>query len=275
MNGCWDESLYEAAQGIPDAETYPTMDDYLDALEDLWDRLPHDESDNCSANFGATTYNWSIMKDTHSDWDPHPGDAEVAKLCHHVGIAVDMDYGVVASGAHGEDVDNALEEYFRYDSDAYDSSRDVDRMTEEIQWLRPVALAGFRETTAKTKQRGKVGHEWVVFGYNKATDPRQFWMNMGWGGAPGWYSCDEVYPMDQTHVTRIAPQDAVKFVGDDDPGDGSPSDPYEDIEEAIDEAPDDATLIFKAGSVNTFSAATLVIERRFTLKGWDVTIRKE
>jgi len=67
----------------------------------------------------------------------------------------------------------------------------------------------------------------------------------------------------------------VKFVGPNNPGGGSPNAPYEDIEEAIVFAPNDATLIFKAGSVNTFSGDRLIINRPFTLKGKDVTIRKE
>jgi hypothetical protein len=66
----------------------------------------------------------------------------------------------------------------------------------------------------------------------------------------------------------------VKFVGADNSGDGSPNDPYKDIKEAIENAPDGATLIFKAGSVNTFSG-TLIINRPFILKGRDVTIRGE
>jgi len=102
-------------------------------------------------------------------------------------------------------------------------------------------------------------------------------MNLGWGGfSDGWYSCDSVpgpYILNQDHVTSIAPKDVVKFVGAVSLGDGSPGNPYRDIEEAIIEAQDGATLIFKAGSDNTFSAGTLVIDRPFMLKGRDAVIR--
>ena len=66
--------------------------------------------------------------------------------------------------------------------------------------------------------------------------------------------------------------DNVRFVGAGNAGDGSPNDPYKNIEEAIAEAPDHATLIFKAGSVNTFAASTLVIDRPFTLRGYNAVL---
>jgi len=89
-----------------------------------------------------------------------------------------------------------------------------------------------------------------------------------------WYTFDNVdYKYGQQYIILISPENAVKFVGGTDPGDGGPGDPYEDIEEAIVEAPDGATLIFKAGSVNTFSSSPLVIDRPFTLKGYNIVIQ--
>jgi hypothetical protein len=76
------------------------------------------------------------------------------------------------------------------------------------------------------------------------------------------------------HAVRIAPAGVVKFVGYLLSGDGSPSTPYRNVESAIASAPSGATLIFKAGSDNTFSATELTISRPFTLKGKDVIIRK-
>lgn len=261
MNGYWDNSLYTSAQSINDDPNY------LNALKKLWNRLTQ-ASTNYSANFGATNYNWSIIEDIHID-PPGLGDNEVAKLCYHAGISVAMDYGIEGSGAYTADVDNALKDHFRYDYDATYNGRDIYTMTEEILWLRPLEIDGCDSLGC---------HAWVVYGYNKATDPdRQFLMNMGWGpwASHVWYSCDEVFPNDQHHVTRIAPQSVIRFVGDSNPGDGSPDDPYEDIEEAVVLAPNDATLIFKVGSVNTFSASTLVINRPLTLKGVDVVIQKQ
>lgn len=268
MNGYWDGSLYNAAYRICDNQAYH------DALAALWSRLTCD-STICYANFGLTTYNWIVIHDVHDD-PPDDGDAEVAKLCYHAGVAVNMDYGVRGSGAYTSDVADALNEHFRYDPDAVYEDRDIETMTEEIQWLRPVIFRGRRPDSL-----GGGGHAWIIYGYNKATDPdRQFKMNFGWGGAcDGWYSCDSIpcapFTLNQEHVTYIAPENVVKFVGADDGGDGSPDNPYRDIEEAIEEAPDGAILIFRAGSINTFSGNVLVIDRPFTLKGKDVIIRKQ
>ena len=264
MNGYWDGSLYAGAQDINDNAAY------LNALEALYNGL-NNASTNCNANFGTTNYNWSVIQDVHTD-PPDAGDAEAAELCYHAGIAVGMDYGVRYSGASSSEVENALRDHFRYDTDADYQERDINKMTTEILWLRPFHLRG-------TDADGG-GHAWVGFGYNKGTDPnRQFLMNMGWGGgSDGWYSCDNVpggYTISQDHTIQIAPQNVVKFVGAASLGDGSPDDPYRDIEEAIAEAPNGATLIFKAGSDNTFSAVTLTITKPLTLKGVDVVIRKE
>ncbi len=112
---------------------------------------------------------------------------------------------------------------FRYDADAYYEHVDiVNRVTADIQWLRPV---GFSSS-------GTIGgHAWVLYGYNKGTDPnRQFKMNMGWsGGSDGWYSLDNVPGgLNQNHgyLIYIAPQNVVEFVGNTTFGDGSPLEPY-------------------------------------------------
>lgn len=264
MNGSWDQSVYESALNINAGV------DYQNALESLWNRLTSATAP-FSVNFGAATYNWNLLQDVHNGSDP-VGDVEVAKLSFHAGVVVKMNYGEMSSGAYDTDVDDALRDHFLYDRDVRVDPRNIDTMTEEITWLRPLLLGGNNAAGA--------GHEWVVYGYRKATDPnRQFLMNMGWrGDFPAWYTWDGVprgYTIDQTHVTRIAPQNVVRFVGATNPGNGSPDDPYEDVEEAISKVINDATLIFMAGSDNTFSATTLTIDRPLTLKGWNATIRRE
>ena len=101
---------------------------------------------------------------------------------------------------------------------------------------------------------------------------------MGWGGgSDGWYSLDTV-PKGLTNsleqVTRIAPYDAVRVVGAGSSGDGSPDSPYQNIEESISKAANGTTLIFKAGSFNSFSASQLTITKPLTLKGINSTIGK-
>lgn len=267
MNGYWDNSLHKAAEEISDDGAYQA------AFDSLFARLNF-SSQNCYANFGATSYDWSIMQDTHSD-PPDIGADEVAKLCYHAGIAAGMDYGIEESSSSlwipgGKDVLDALENNFRYDSDAdHDYGTDIDQMSEEIQWLRPIQVRG--------QDADGAGHTWVIYGYNKGTDPnRQFKMLMGWGDPGEWLTLDEIPESEwQAYLHHIAPKNVVQFVGASDPGDGSPDDPYENIAEAIAEAVDNTILVFKAGSDNTFSGSSITIDRPLTLKGRNVTIHQE
>lgn len=56
-------------------------------------------------------------------------------------------------------------------------------------------------------------------------------------------------------------------------GDGSPGSPYADIAQAAANYPDGATLIFQAGTVNTYSGGPLTLDRPCTLKGYSITIQ--
>lgn len=278
MNGYWDDSLRDGAKNDKNITHFDDAS-YQTALDTLYGRLTP-QARVYWVNPGATTYNWSLMKDEHSD-PPDAGDTEVAKLCYHVGVASESGYGFWGTGScfshpdpsHG-DISGALRDNFRYDQDIYvypsRNSSTIHYLAEEIQWLRPVLLGGSSPNGG--------GHAYVVYGYNTGTDPdRQFLMNMGWG--PGndhvWYSLDTTpFSLNQDHTIRIAPQNVVKFVGAANSGDGSPDDPYRDIEEAVTSAPSNAKLIFKANSFNTYSESEFVINRPFTMTGYNVEIGK-
>ena len=248
---------------------------------------PWDGDDSCDDPVGAQElsadltdpYEWQNMPDDCESGCSQAQQDALAELCYEVAVALETDFGVCGSFSSGDKIDDVLKSYFRYHEDGRHSETiDIEEIAEEIQWLRPVAMRGSRIA----KEKGKVGHAWVIYGYNKGTDPdREFKVNMGWGGYfDDWYTLDNVYGpngvynLNRIQVTRIAPRDMAKFVGDSDAGDGSPDNPYKDIDEALAEAPEGATLMFKAGSDNTFSGDSLVINRRLTLKGKDVTIRK-
>ncbi len=265
MNGNWDQSILSSAANISNDPGY------TNALTQLWSRLTSAPTAH-TANFGATTYNWSILRDSHTD-PPDAGDTEVAKLSYHLGIALGMNWGIWGSSTSADHIDNALADHFRYDADGVFEIMDstsMEKMTDEIRWLRPFSLRGCPATGSC--------HIWVVFGYNKGTDPnRQFKMNMGWGGNnDGWYSLDNVTQglnIHQYHVTMIAPLNVVQFVGSSSPGDGSPSAPYQNLREAVNNASDGTDLLFKAGTVNTITSGPLTIEKRLTLKGRNVSIQ--
>ncbi len=262
MKNSWDWSVLAGAKN--DELISNKTPEYLAALDALYSRLfPQSPSD--TIDFGTAMYDWSILRDNHGT-NPHAtGYEEIAELNYHVSGSINTNFGMWGSSSSGPQIEQAVKNYFRYDTDARTNPTNIDTMTDEVQWLRPVALGGQAE--------GGGGHMWVVLGYDKATDPdRLFLMNMGWrSGEVEWYTWDHYFPVGQEHVTRIAPVN-TKFVGNTNPGDGSPDNPYEDIEEALAGAPDGSTLIFKAGSTNTFDAGTLVIDRPLILKGSDAKI---
>lgn len=259
MNGFWDESVYGRAW------LHRTDAAYRTALQNLYDRPEtsggmHREEVAQYADFGSTGYRWDLMHDLPAN-PPDAGDQLAALVSYHAGISTYMHWGIWTSSAFDNNARNGYVDHWRYDTDAVFEVRDIDRITEEIQWLRPVQLGG-------GSPQG--GHSWVVMGYNKATDPdREFLMNIGWGGQNEWHTCDLFFPNDQAHITRIAPRDVVRFVGNTVSGDGSPDAPYRNAAEATSRAPDGATLIFKAGTVDS---APLLIDRPLTLKGCEVLI---
>jgi hypothetical protein len=242
-----------------------------------------DGDQSCGGNVGGGTlsasysdpYDWQNMPDNCTGGCTTAQQNALAELCNEIGVAVSMDYGHCGSGTPlylfvaGA---NPLVTIFRYDSDAaYNSDfepplTDAETIMAEIQWFRPVEIGG-------CLNNGGDAHYWVVLGYNSATNPPQFLMNMGWGGANAWSTWDGVANTCHNYITGIAPDDSVRFVGGTAAGDGSPDSPHGSIEDAVQQAPDGATLVFKAGSDNTVSSSPLVINRPLTLKGYNAVIR--
>ena len=269
MKGDWDYSCIDVAKSLVDDSTLSSADTtaYWNALENLWAALTR-VPDTLKANFATTTYQWDLMPHLPGDVDTPAEIDAVSTLTHEVGIACHMGYGVFSSssGTNPEPYIN----HFRYDPDARhaelehceepDTCEGAKRMVDEIQWLRVVNYC----------YGAPLGHAWIIHGYNRLflPDSMQFRDDNGW---QTFNPAVTVHPF----VYYIAPENVVKFVGAKNRGDGSPDDPYEDIEEAIAEAPNNSILIFKAGSDNTFSTSTLTITRPLTLRGRNVTIRKE
>jgi hypothetical protein len=261
MSGCWDWSVEAMAENDP-ALVQNITPAYLAALQTLYGRMPQN-STYYSVNYGAATYDWSLIQDVHAD-PPDAGDTEVAKFNYHVSVAVNTNFGLRGSSSSCPLIVQGAPAYLRYDGDAVNGSTNITTMTDEITWLRPLVIGG-------------CGHAWVVLGYDKSTDPdRSFKVNMGWGGSGnGWELLDFRCPTgSMEHATRLAPKDVIRFVGNTVSGDGSPSAPYLNVEAAVSAAPVNSTLIFKAGSDNLFTASPLTINKALTLKGYNVTIRK-
>ncbi len=129
-----------------------------------------------SANFGETTYNWSIMPNSCSA--NNTASQAVALLMYHCGIAVDMDFRPDGSGSHTEYVPDAVINYFRYGSCTNLKSRDdfsrtawEDMLIESFDQGIPVVYSGADSDG---------GHAFNCDGYN---DQRYFHFNWGWSGS--------------------------------------------------------------------------------------------
>ncbi len=130
-----------------------------------------------SADFGATTYNWSAMPNNVTS-----ANTAVATISYHAGVAVNMDYDPSGSGAYSTDVPAALTTYFRYastahyyDKSAYSSTVWENMMKGELDNSRPVYYSGSSAASG--------GHAFVLDGYSGSN----FHVNWGWNGSYNGY----------------------------------------------------------------------------------------
>ncbi|MFA6726373.1 MAG: C10 family peptidase, partial [Candidatus Cloacimonadaceae bacterium] len=130
-----------------------------------------------TANFGATTYNWSNMPNSITTVNN-----SIATLLYHCGVAVDMQYSPYGSGAYSEDARYAMVNYFRYNSSAqllyasdYSSSTWCSMLRGDLDLGRPIYYAG---------NNGSSGHAFVLDGYQGTN---YFHINWGWSGSYNGY----------------------------------------------------------------------------------------
>lgn len=132
-----------------------------------------------SANFGGTNYQWAQMPNVINS----SNDA-VATLLYHIGVGVEMDYGVNGSAAATFEYDPgqhsgayALKNYFGYKETLKGVSREEYTDQEWSQLLRNELDQG-RPLLYRGSGSGG-GHAFVCDGYSSDT---YFHFNWGWGG---------------------------------------------------------------------------------------------
>lgn len=170
-----------------------------------------------TANFAGTTYNWAAMPNSISSFNQN-----IATLLYHCGVAVDMQYGAEASGAHSSDVRYAMVTYFGYNAAAqfrqassYTASYWATMIRNDLDQGKPVYYSG---------QGPDGGHAFVLDGYQGSSN---FHFNWGWSGYyngyfaltnlnPGSYSFTQgqaalmnLYPQSQTSLTGIVSSEGV------------------------------------------------------------------
>ncbi len=141
---------------------------------------------NLTADFGATTYQWSNMPNALTGTSSSTQVNAVATLMYHVGVAAEMSYSPSASGAHNYNTngtisrssETAFMKFFKYRPDmaaiAREDYSDADfsaLLRAELDQQRPVLYSGSNVSA---------GHSFVFDGYNNSG---QFHVNWGWGGS--------------------------------------------------------------------------------------------
>ncbi len=154
-----------------------------------------------SANFD-TVYQWNNMPTKLGNSSSTAQINAVALLMYHVGVSVEMNYSISASGAqileyYGASSERSLKNYFRYNKnmlgirkssyteDAWDSI-----MLVEMHSGRPVLYTGFGNDA---------GHAFVIDGcsenINASTGLRYFHVNWGWSGSyDAYYTLNALNP---------------------------------------------------------------------------------
>ena len=150
-----------------------------------------------SANFGATTYNWSSMPIKLTSSSSSTEKNAVATLMYHCGVSVNMQYATAAAGGSGAyttgsapSAEHALKTYFGYKNtlsgkskSSYTNVNWINLLKTELEAGRPILYAG-------TGTSG--GHAFVCDGFNEND---YFHFNWGWGGQnDGYYALTLLKP---------------------------------------------------------------------------------
>lgn len=160
----------------------------------------HPTYGNISADFENTTYDWTNMPFELTAASTTTQIEAVAKLMHHCGVSVQMNYGVESSGAftisaqsnYTHCAEYALETYWGYDPQLkglqkkdykYKNQEWIDLIRKELDAARPVIYSGYGAGG---------GHCFVCDGYD---DANYFHFNWGWGGLyDGFFKLDALAP---------------------------------------------------------------------------------
>ena len=175
-----------------------------------------------SANFGATTYDWTNMPAELSYSSSSSEKMAVAKLMYHVAVALEVDFTPDESNTYPNLVADILSEYFSYSTQAqfikrsnYTESTWISILQGELDANRVMLYTGF-------DSEHEVGHAFVMDGYD---DNGLFHINWGWGGwYDGYFEINDLSPVSsysfnetQGAVIKIIPVDTytdVKLFGD-------------------------------------------------------------
>lgn len=133
--------------------------------------------------FDSLRFDYSMMPVRLTSMSSSTQVNEIARLCFAAGVSVRMQYGIDGSGAHSEDVPNAMNNYFRYTFGSFMERRStttnnfLSMLRNELLLRRPVYMSGASSSGGGADASG---HAWVCCGY-RTDDTNMYYMNWGWG----------------------------------------------------------------------------------------------
>ena len=150
------------------------------------------------ADFGNTYYDWSNMPNSLDSSSTTAQVNAVATLIYHVGVALEMNYGLSGSSAYTNSygystlpsAENALKDYFRYKSTLHSVYREnvtdsvwISTLDSELNAGRPILERGSSDAG---------GHSFVCDGYD---NNGLYHINWGWGGyLDGYFAQNNLSP---------------------------------------------------------------------------------
>lgn len=158
----------------------------------------HETFGTLSANFGNTTYQWSLMPNSLNQYSSQTQINAVATLMYHVGVGVEMHYGLTASSAYSHDYGYsdlpcpkyALTNFFDYKYTMHSIYKENVTDAEWSNAIRNELDAGRPVLHSGSDTAG--GHCFVCDGYD---NNNLFHFNWGWGGyCDGYYAINSLSP---------------------------------------------------------------------------------
>ena len=154
-----------------------------------------------SADFGATTYQWSSMPNSITSSSSSTQVNAVATLMYHIGVAVEMEFDISSHGGSAASnynyfgyiettAESALQRNFKYRADMaalaredYSNAEYINLLKADLDAGRPILYSG-RDSDG--------GHSFVCDGYNTSD---KFHINWGWRGSyDGYYTMGALNP---------------------------------------------------------------------------------
>lgn len=163
-----------------------------------------------SANFAEHVYDWGHMLDEYVDGNYTRQEQDAVSLLGlDCGIAVNMRYGFVTSGAHTVYQPMALVNYFRYDSGAQLYFRDFYSLAELTLMMKKELAEGRPILTSGYNSNG--GHAYVIDGYN---EKEEFHIALGLGEhyGDGWTSIPNMTPCQPEWYDLGSPENGMNIL---------------------------------------------------------------